>query len=109
MFIVYKYSVLTISFPFWSNRAWLATKFVLKNVLFGTFRYAFSPSGIYQVPDEVDHTSCLQYIRSLPIYPSPEVFGLHDNADITKDNKETEEVQCDLHLYSRITLCTYNL
>lgn len=96
MFIVYKNSVLTISFPLWSNGAWLATGFVLKNVLFGTFRYAFSPSGIYQVPDEVDHTSCLQYIRSLPIYPSPEVFGLHDNADITKDNKETEEVQYDL-------------
>ncbi|XP_054256854.1 dynein axonemal heavy chain 3 [Macrosteles quadrilineatus] len=55
-------------------------------------KYHFSPSGKYHIPEEVDYDSCLQYIRLLPLYPSPEVFGLHDNADITKDNKESQEL-----------------
>lgn len=31
-----------------------------------------------------------QYIEGLPITPLPEAFGLHDNADITKDKNDTE-------------------
>lgn len=31
----------------------------------------------------------LQYIRSLPLNDSPELFGLHDNANITFAQKET--------------------
>lgn len=56
------------------------------------FRYQFSPSGIYHIPGSTDYTNCLEYIKSLPLYSSPEVFGLHENADITKDNKETQQV-----------------
>lgn len=34
----------------------------------------------------------VNYIRSLPICTDPCVFGLHNNADITKDNQETNQL-----------------
>uniref|UniRef100_A0A803TTC8 Dynein axonemal heavy chain 3 n=1 Tax=Anolis carolinensis TaxID=28377 RepID=A0A803TTC8_ANOCA len=33
--------------------------------------------------------SYIDYLKSLPITTNPDVFGLHENADITKDNQET--------------------
>jgi len=52
----------------------------------------FSPSGLYYSPAVGPYQSYLTYIRSLPLIPNPEVFGLHENADITKDNQETSQV-----------------
>ena len=52
----------------------------------------FSPSGLYYSPEVGPYESYLTYIRSLPMIPNPEVFGLHENADITKDNQETNQV-----------------
>lgn len=40
------------------------------------------------MPEDTDYEGCLMYIRSLPINQMPEVFGLHENADIAKDNRE---------------------
>ena len=51
--------------------------------------YMFSPSGNYYAPVDGAYESYLEYIRSLPLIPNPEVFGLHENADITKDQQET--------------------
>lgn len=36
--------------------------------------------------------SYIEYLRNLPITAHPEVFGLHENADITKDNQETNQL-----------------
>lgn len=54
--------------------------------------FRFSPSGQYYAPGHSDYQSYVDYIRELPLIPHPEVFGLHENADITKDNQETLQV-----------------
>ncbi|XP_041362756.1 dynein heavy chain 3, axonemal-like isoform X2 [Gigantopelta aegis] len=62
-------------------------------------KYEFSPSGIYCCPKAETYDEFVEYIRSLPLLPNPEVFGLHENADITKDNQETNQ------LFESILLC----
>lgn len=42
----------------------------------------------------------MQYARSLPLYPDPEVFGFHDNAAITKNLNETGDLLNSLTLTS---------
>ncbi|XP_052808511.1 dynein axonemal heavy chain 1-like isoform X3 [Mya arenaria] len=46
--------------------------------------HLYSESGVYrQISTAMDHNGYIQYIRSLPINDTPEIFGLHDNANIT--------------------------
>ena len=52
--------------------------------------YAFSPSGSYRAPVEGDHASYIDFFKQMPIAADPEAFGLHANADITKDQQETD-------------------
>lgn len=54
--------------------------------------YKLSPSGIYYAPKKGTYDSYIKYIKSLPLIQSPEVFGMHDNADIAKDLNETNQL-----------------
>ncbi|XP_077987554.1 dynein axonemal heavy chain 3-like isoform X2 [Glandiceps talaboti] len=54
--------------------------------------YRYSSSGSYFCPDSDNYEGYLEYIKSLPFIVSPEVFGLHENADITKDQQETTQL-----------------
>lgn len=51
--------------------------------------YKFSPSGVYYAPPASSLSDVFEYIRSLPYNEGPEVFGLHDNANITCAITET--------------------
>jgi len=59
--------------------------------------YKFSPSGIYKsIPtngEGLDGAACkqayLDYLEQLPVNAAPEIFGLHQNADITCAQNET--------------------
>ena len=51
--------------------------------------YSLSRDRIYYVPQEGSLTSYISYIDSLPMNDPPEVFGLHENAQISFALKES--------------------
>ncbi|XP_032892704.1 dynein heavy chain 1, axonemal [Amblyraja radiata] len=52
--------------------------------------HLYSESGIYvQISTETELDGYLDYIKRLPINDTPEIFGLHDNANITFAQNET--------------------
>jgi len=69
----------------------------LKNILDNFFceelyteeSYRFSPSGVYVAPPDGEWQSYVDFIRDLPSSQPPEIFGLHPNADITREEFET--------------------
>ncbi|XP_072798825.1 dynein axonemal heavy chain 3 isoform X1 [Vicugna pacos] len=54
--------------------------------------YHLAPGDTYYIPPHGSYQSYIDYLRSLPITAHPEVFGLHENADISKDNQETNQL-----------------
>lgn len=59
-------------------------------------KHALSDSGRYFVPEEGPRDNYLEVIENLPLVSAPEVFGLHENADITKDVNETNAMLTSL-------------
>ncbi|XP_026758308.2 dynein axonemal heavy chain 6 [Galleria mellonella] len=51
--------------------------------------YTYSRSGLYYCPRAEKLESYREYIETLPVIESPEVFGMHENANIAFENKET--------------------
>ncbi|XP_028831809.1 dynein heavy chain 3, axonemal isoform X2 [Denticeps clupeoides] len=54
--------------------------------------YRMSEGDLYYIPPHGPYQSYTDYIKSLPIGADPGVFGLHSNADITKDRQETSQL-----------------
>eukprot|EP01012_Entosiphon_sulcatum_P032728 TRINITY_DN4157_c0_g3_i1.p1 TRINITY_DN4157_c0_g3~~TRINITY_DN4157_c0_g3_i1.p1 ORF type:complete len:4135 (-),score=940.22 TRINITY_DN4157_c0_g3_i1:62-12466(-) len=52
-------------------------------------KFSFTPDGVYRPPPAGDLNAVQEYINSLPQYEKPEVFGLHFNADITTQKRES--------------------
>ena len=51
----------------------------------GDDEYKLSESGLWYAPKDGDHQSYIDFIKGLPAEQKPEAFGLHENADISKD------------------------
>ncbi|KAM9314768.1 dynein axonemal heavy chain 6 [Pholidichthys leucotaenia] len=51
--------------------------------------YAYAPSGVYYAPETDTLEQYKNYIESLPIIDDPEVFGMHDNANLAFQRQET--------------------
>ena len=54
--------------------------------------FAFSESGIYKSIPAGSQQDYIDYINSLPLDPSPEAFGLHENAEITTNQNATRVI-----------------
>jgi dynein heavy chain, axonemal len=64
--------------------------YINPNILEDT--YKFSESGKYFAPPNGDLEDYIDYIKTLPLKPNPEVFGLHENAEITTAQNETRSI-----------------
>ncbi|XP_015609892.1 dynein heavy chain 7, axonemal isoform X2 [Cephus cinctus] len=53
-------------------------------------KYLLDSSAIYYIPQVSEHAQFLEYVKSLPMTTAPSVFGMNENADIIKDQQETE-------------------
>ncbi|XP_071942686.1 dynein axonemal heavy chain 6-like [Antedon mediterranea] len=54
--------------------------------------YKFSDSGIYFCPDKDTLQEYRQYIEDLPIIDEPEIFAMHENANIAFQKQETKSM-----------------
>ncbi|XP_071360020.1 dynein axonemal heavy chain 6 [Trachinotus anak] len=68
----------------------------LKTILKGFFSpktlehgYIYSSSGIYYAPETDELEQYKKYIESLPIIDDPEIFGMHENANLAFQRQET--------------------
>lgn len=51
--------------------------------------YKFSKSGTYFAPSIGSISDCVSYFQSLPLTDDPEVFGMHENANVTFNTNES--------------------
>lgn len=53
-------------------------------------KHKLSASGTYFVPPKGKYEDYVEFIRNLPATQHPEVFGMHENVDISKDLQSTK-------------------
>ncbi|CAE8610871.1 unnamed protein product [Polarella glacialis] len=63
--------------------------FICEEVVTKGADYKFSPGGMFYCPNATCQDDFLKYLRDLPIMTPPEVFGLHENCEITCAESES--------------------
>ncbi|XP_051560675.1 dynein axonemal heavy chain 6 [Myxocyprinus asiaticus] len=58
--------------------------------------YTYSKSGIYFAPDSDSLTEYKQHIENLPLIDDPEIFGMHENANLAFQRQETMTLICTI-------------
>merc|ERR1712072_234083 len=51
--------------------------------------HVLSDSGLFRCPPDGSREAYVEFIDSFPLVAAPEVFGLHENATLTKDQNDT--------------------
>ncbi|XP_071441952.1 dynein axonemal heavy chain 7 [Hetaerina americana] len=76
----------------WDRRTLVTilSRFYCNKIIEDGPNYYFDSSGIYSVPVATTHSQYLDHARGLPLVTPPDVFGFNPNADIAKDQQETE-------------------
>lgn len=46
--------------------------------------------GVYCCPDLKEYDQILEHIQGFPLITKPEIFGLHENADLIRERQESE-------------------
>ena len=65
--------------------------------------FRFTESNLYYAPAVGKVESYRNYIESLPLTDNPEVFGMHENANISYQTQESEKmIQIILNIQPRI-------
>ncbi|KAL6257142.1 hypothetical protein P5V15_012074 [Pogonomyrmex californicus] len=67
----------------------ILSKFYCPELLVQERYYFDATSTIYYCPDAREYDAYVAYTRKLPIITEPSVFGMNENADIVKDQRET--------------------
>lgn len=62
------------------------------HVFQGPCGVCFFGVGLFYVPSGKEHDLFLNYTHTLPLITHPEVFGMHENASILKNQQETEQL-----------------
>lgn len=55
-------------------------------------RYKFSPSGVYHAPNTDQLARVRSYVDGLPLTEEPEIFGMHENANISYQLQESRRM-----------------
>jgi len=63
--------------------------FICEEVVVKGPDYKFSPGGLFYCPGPNSQDDFINYLRALPIMTPPEVFGLHENCEITCAESES--------------------
>jgi dynein heavy chain len=65
-------------------------------------QHKLCPSGLFHIPADGDYEHYLEFIRTIPDQV-PEIFGMHENVNITKELQETKMVFDSILLTSGAT------